>query len=104
MRLEGQWPIDPPRATFRHLTFAPAQHPNAPPASNMGLAMIRFNIPDMNCGHCRASIEAALTPMPGVTALRFDSEARNIEVEGSVPAAEIIQALDAIGFPAKVVN
>ncbi|MFZ0097749.1 MAG: heavy-metal-associated domain-containing protein [Gemmobacter sp.] len=66
--------------------------------------MTRFSIPDMNCGHCRASIEAALTPMPGVIALRFDAEARNIEVEGPVPAAEIIQALDAIGFPAKVLS
>lgn len=66
--------------------------------------MIRFNIPDMNCGHCRASIEAALTPMPGVKALRFDIEGRMIEVEGSAPAAEIIQVLDAIGFPAKVLG
>lgn len=66
--------------------------------------MIRFNIPDMNCGHCRASIEAALTPMPGVKALHFDIDGRIVEVEGSAPAAEIIKVLDAIGFPAEVLG
>lgn len=86
------------------LDLCPHRRPNASPQQKMGPAMIRFNIPDMNCGHCRASIEAALTPMPGVKALRFDIDGRMIEVEGSAPAAEIIQALDAIGFPAKVLG
>ena len=44
--------------------------------------MITLSIPDMSCGHCRASIEAALAPVPGITALRFDGERRQAEVEG----------------------
>lgn len=95
----------PPRARdIPPLDLCPRRRPNAALQQKIGPEMIRFNIPDMNCGHCRASIEAALTPMPGVEALRFDIEGRMIEVEGSAPAAEIIEVLDAIGFPAKVLG
>lgn len=59
-----------------------------------------LSIPDMSCGHCRASIEAALAPLPGVAAVRFDATARTATVEGDAPAALLIQTLDAIGFPA----
>lgn len=63
--------------------------------------MTELSIPDMSCGHCRASIEAALRPLPGVTGIRFDAEARRATVEGSAPAAVLLQALDEIGFPAE---
>ena len=66
--------------------------------------MITLSIPDMSCGHCRASIEAALAPVPGITALRFDGERRQAEIEGDVYARDLVQLLDAIGFPAQVVS
>lgn len=66
--------------------------------------MITLSIPDMSCGHCRASIEAALAPVPGITALRFDGARRQAEIEGDVAARDLVQLLDAIGFPAQVVG
>lgn len=65
--------------------------------------MITLSIPDMSCGHCRASIQAALAPVPGITALRFDNDRRQAEIEGEVTARDLVQLLDAIGFPAQVV-
>ncbi|MDR0808080.1 MAG: heavy-metal-associated domain-containing protein [Gemmobacter sp.] len=61
---------------------------------------LTLSIPDMSCGHCRASIEAALKPLSGIAAVRFDAEARTATVEGSASADEIVKVLDSIGFPA----
>ena len=46
---------------------------------------VTLSIPDMSCGHCRASIEAALKPLNGVTGLSFDAEARTATIEGDAP-------------------
>lgn len=62
--------------------------------------MTTLSIPDMSCGHCRASIETALRPLPGVTAIRFDAQARQAEIDGEASPAQLIAALAAIGFPA----
>lgn len=62
-----------------------------------------LHIPDMSCGHCRASITEALTPLPGVEAIRFDAEARRATITGSAETPALIAELDAIGFPASPV-
>lgn len=64
--------------------------------------MTTLSVPDMSCGHCRASIETALKPLPGVEQISFDAEARKVSVTGPAPANQLIAALDAIGFPASV--
>jgi copper chaperone len=64
--------------------------------------MIKLSIPDMSCGHCRASVEQALAPLSGVSAIRFDPEARTAAVDGDATASDLIAALEQIGFPASV--
>ena len=59
-----------------------------------------LSIPDMNCGHCRASIDATLAPF-GATAA-FDMEKRRVRVSGPLSPAAAVAALDRIGFPATV--
>ncbi|AXQ93279.1 heavy-metal-associated domain-containing protein [Cereibacter azotoformans] len=66
--------------------------------------MTRLSIPDMSCGHCRASIEGALAPLPGFRSIRFDQENRTAEVEGQVPEVTLLSALDSIGFPAQILR
>ncbi|MBT9245282.1 heavy-metal-associated domain-containing protein [Gemmobacter fulvus] len=66
--------------------------------------MTTLSIPDMSCGHCRASIEAALRPLPGVTAILFDAAARQATIEGPASAALLMSTLDGIGFPATPVT
>lgn len=63
--------------------------------------MTRFSVPDMSCGHCKASIEAALTPLVG--AVDVDLVARELRIEGGAPE-QILQALETIGFPAQLLE
>ncbi len=58
--------------------------------------MHTLSVPDMSCGHCRASITQALQPLNAQPA--FDMEARQITVTGDLAA--ITAALDEIGFDA----
>lgn len=62
-----------------------------------------FSVPDMSCGHCRASIETALKGLGGVP-IAFDMEARRVTVAGPTHPQAVIEALDAIGFPAETVS
>ena len=60
--------------------------------------MTLLSVPDMSCGHCKASVEAALAPLPGMAPVEVDLATRQVKVAGS--AAEALKALEAIGFPA----
>ncbi|MDQ2065597.1 cation transporter [Xinfangfangia sp. CPCC 101601] len=60
--------------------------------------MTTFSVPEMSCGHCKASVEAALAPISAT--VRVDLEQRRVTTEGA-EAAAVISALAAIGFPAQ---
>jgi copper chaperone len=61
-------------------------------------------ISDMTCGHCRAAVETTLSALPGVVGVRVDLAAKLAEVDGAVPLATLLAALDAAGFPASEVT
>lgn len=61
--------------------------------------MTRFHVPDMSCGHCKASITETLTAA-GAGQLEFDMEARTVDVSGLSPET-VVAKLDEIGFPAE---
>lgn len=61
--------------------------------------MTVLSVPDMSCGHCKASVEAALKPI--ATRVEVDLAARQVRTEGASPEA-LIAALAAAGFPARV--
>jgi copper chaperone len=65
------------------------------------IVMTLLSVPDMSCGHCKASVEAALTPLTGMAPVTVDLAQRQVSVAG--PAAEAVKALAAIGFPAMAV-
>lgn len=62
--------------------------------------MIRLSVPDMNCGHCKASVEQAIASLDAGATVRADISQRLVEVETALPAPALIEALDEIGFPA----
>ncbi|WP_430464219.1 heavy-metal-associated domain-containing protein [Tabrizicola sp.] len=64
--------------------------------------MTLLSVPDMSCGHCKASVEAALALLPGMAPIEVDLTTRQVKVAG--PAAAALAALDAIGFPAKALD
>jgi len=62
--------------------------------------MTKLSIPDMNCGHCKASVEAALSPL--ATHIAVDLPARQVSFDGATDIQAILSALGEIGFPAQV--
>ncbi len=65
--------------------------------------MTLLSVPDMNCGHCKASVIEALTVLPGTHAITVDLTLRQVEVEGTAPAESMLAALNQIGFPAHII-
>lgn len=59
-----------------------------------------LNVPDMICGHCQASVEKALSAMPGVTRVSVDLPAKRVSVEANatVSVEQLAAALDEVGF------
>jgi copper chaperone len=66
------------------------------------IAMTLLSVPDMSCGHCKASVEAALSPLPGMAPITVDLAQRQVSVAGT--AADAMKALAAIGFPATALS
>jgi copper chaperone len=64
--------------------------------------MTTLSVPDMTCGHCKATVESALGDVPQAGEVRVDLTTRKVEVTGPAPAAELLRALDAAGYPATV--
>ena len=60
-------------------------------------------IPDMTCGHCRASVTGALLALDPQARVEVDLPARRARVETTAPAAAVIAALGDIGFDAQAV-
>lgn len=57
-------------------------------------------VPGMHCGGCMAKVERALSAVPGVTSARVNLTAKQVRAEhgGGVETADLIAALDAVGF------
>lgn len=62
--------------------------------------MTTLSIPDMSCGHCKATVEAALTGVPGTRDIRVDLAQRQVSVAGDAPLPALLAALSAVGYPA----
>ncbi len=61
---------------------------------------MKFNVPDMSCGHCTASIKTAITALDKDAMMDINIDAKTVGIESQKSAAEIMDALDRIGFPA----
>ena len=66
--------------------------------------MTTLSVPDMTCGHCKASVTQALSALPGTAQVEVDLTAKTVRVEGTPDPATLIRALDEIGFPARIVG
>ena len=60
-----------------------------------------INVTGMNCNHCRASVEKALTSVEGVTAVNVDLQSGEATVAGSADRAALVAAVESIGFGVK---
>ncbi len=64
------------------------------------MTTLTLSVPDISCGHCKASIEGALQPLDGVTSATVDIEARNVAVSFDAPATldSVIATIEEQGY------
>jgi len=65
--------------------------------------MTTFSIPDMSCGHCKAAVEAAVLKLDPQASVVVDLKTRRADVTSTEPVEALINALNAVGFPAQAV-
>lgn len=66
--------------------------------------MTTLSIPDMTCGHCKASVETALKALPDAGTITVDLAAKTATTTGPAAPATLLKALDEVGFPATLVG
>lgn len=64
--------------------------------------MTTLSIPDMTCGHCKASVLTALAPL--ADGVSVDLPNRTAAVTPGVPPEAMLAALARIGFSASVID
>ena len=61
--------------------------------------MIEFEISNMSCGHCVASIRQAVTALDPAATVQAELAAHRVRIETTRPRAEVEQALRVAGYP-----
>jgi len=64
--------------------------------------MTKLNVPDMSCGHCKATVEKAVAGVDANAQVDVDLENRTVNIESALEDAALIDALKAGGFEATV--
>lgn len=62
--------------------------------------MTRFDVPEMSCGHCRATIESAIRTLDPKAAIDCDLNNRIVGVESALDQEAIVTALREAGYEA----
>ncbi|MBI1220757.1 MAG: copper chaperone [Rhodobacteraceae bacterium] len=66
--------------------------------------MTKFNVPEMTCNHCKASIEKAIKGIDETARIDVDLDAKTVFVEGAGEDAALISAMKEAGYQAIVIG
>lgn len=55
-----------------------------------------LSVPDISCGHCKSSIEGAVTPLDGVSKAEVSIDDRNVNIEYDPSKIELSSIIDTI--------
>jgi copper chaperone len=61
-----------------------------------------YSVPDVSCGHCKATIEKVLGALPGVASVAVEVEAKTVDVsfdEQVISETEVLSILEQEGYP-----
>jgi copper chaperone len=61
---------------------------------------MKFHVPDMSCGHCKAAIDTSVKGADGSAQLDFDMENGIVSVESQLSADQVMAALKTAGYDA----
>lgn len=64
-----------------------------------------FKVPEVSCGHCKATVEGALQPVEGVSEAVVDIDGKTVAVtydETTVDRAALIAAIESSGYAVAV--
>lgn len=56
-----------------------------------------YSVPEISCGHCKATIETAVQAVGGVAAVEVDIDAKTVDVIGGDDEA-VVAAIEDVGF------
>ncbi|MBN7783782.1 heavy-metal-associated domain-containing protein [Ponticoccus gilvus] len=62
---------------------------------------MKFNVPEMSCGHCTAAIEKAVTAADPGASVACDLTERTVTVDSRLDAGAIQTALKGAGYAAQ---
>ncbi len=62
--------------------------------------MMKFTVPEMSCGHCKAAIEKAVAAADPGAKLVVDLEAKTVEIESRLDEAALKAVLAEEGYTA----
>ncbi|MGB9359285.1 MAG: copper ion binding protein [Acidimicrobiia bacterium] len=60
-----------------------------------------LSVPEISCGHCKSSIEAAVAPLDGVDRVEVQIEAQTVEFEydgTDATLATVVTAIEDVGY------
>ena len=61
-----------------------------------------YDVPNISCGHCVATIEREIDAVPGVKAVKADLDSKHVTVlyDDEAVLSRVEETLDEIGYPA----
>ncbi len=65
---------------------------------------MKFNVPEMSCGHCTSAIEKGVKAADPSATISTELENRTVEVETQLTEAAIITAISQVGYDAQPAN
>ena len=63
--------------------------------------MVKFNVPDMSCGHCTSTIEMAITAIDPTAKISCDLGSHSVEVDSLLSERVLFEAISGVGFKVK---
>ena len=65
--------------------------------------MIELSIPEMSCGHCKASIEKAISAADASSKVEVDLENRTVKIDSNLEQSALLAAVEKAGYEATVI-
>ena len=67
-----------------------------------GYPMTRLSVPDISCGHCKATVEKAIASVDPAASVDVDLASREVRLTSGAEVAALLAALKSAGYEATV--